>query len=681
MAFDARESGLFVPDELTAEPAWVPSGAIIDNRTDLPDEMVQQAVATYFEETAAFSGPTSFQSYASEGSMLARMKWEAPANVFDEMRLARRLADQDDDVRGTIGAMLAIAFKDGMRHLHEDEEALVLWNKMAATANLDHALKRIYREYLVTGQVTTCALFTPKSYQFTHSEVSRTITRRLAAPLIGTLRSENVRSVGDDMFGNAPLAYVPDPHTEIRLGEWLRAYFSDTTSAAKKRELQRQQPVWAYLFVERVQIENDVNLIGGTMTAYRLNPRACHRLKMPTDGPYARPPLLANFALLEAKRLLNIMDYALLQGGQNYIVIAKKGTDQRPALPEEIANLREVVRRASRSGVVIGDHRLSIEVVTPDLTELLNPDKRNMIGRKLSAALLRAPDGAIQPSGNEAEKALIEIISAVITSDRQDIRRHVEGKIYEETQQRNAGKLPNDAATLWFPKILLQGLQYFTDLVLKLRDRGDIPRSYAVEAGGWDYDAAVRQRKREKARGDDKVMVPGQVPFSSPNAGPQDNPAGRPPRGTGPDSARPRRLITRNRGETVRAEWDEETESVVRVGELTAAILEEYPEHSFGRMTSTEQRAVDEEESFQEGPVIVVPVNQDMETEGHRVIRLAEGISLIAGMTTEAGAIVACALVFRDESFTIQQAEDRAIAWGYELEVQQPTPAPEPAAG
>ena len=70
---------------------------------------------------------------------------------------------------------------------------------------------------------------------------------------------------------------------------------------------------------------------------YRLNPRMVKRSTMPKGSwKYPRPPLTANFALLEAKRLLNLMDYALLQGGSNFLVVAKKGSDQRPAVPEEV---------------------------------------------------------------------------------------------------------------------------------------------------------------------------------------------------------------------------------------------------------------------------------------------------------------------------------------------------------
>ena len=115
-------------------------------------------------------------------------------------------------------------------------------------------------------------------------------------------------------------------------------------------------------------------------------------------------------------------------------------------------------------------------------------------------------------------------------------------------------------------KIVLQGLQYFTDLVLKLRDRGDISRRSAVQAGGFDYDAEVQARKREKP--DDRIMTAPVVPFSG--AGGQQDPQGGRPRGgsrangapgsqpsrSTQDPARPRRTIQRTAGETVRAIQD-----------------------------------------------------------------------------------------------------------------------------
>lgn len=674
MAFDQTASGLMVPNQGVDTPQEAPKSVLIDNRTELPDDMVQAGVQTYFEENASLAGTSSaaFQTYAAEGSLLTRTKYNTPGNVFQEIALARDLADRDDDVRATIGAMMSVAYRDGMENLHPDEEALHIFNKAARHANMDMALKRMYREYLIAGSVTTVVPLVRQSFSIQPEGVSRRINRTVGLPRIGILPAENVRILDDDMFGAGTLGYKPPMGSALE--QWLTAYFSDTTTPAKKGEMRREKPVWASLFIEKVSVGwNDLALLQGGMDLYRLNPDMAQRVAMPADGDYPRPPLTSSFALLEAKRLLNLMDFSMLQGGVNFIVVVKKGSDARPAEQDEITNLREVVRKASRTGVIIGDHRLSLEIITPDLTEVLNSSKRELLSRRLVSALLRIPARSVEEASTEGERTATEIMSAVITSDRNDIRRHAELAIYGRTLDGNpsvfVGKEP---AKIWHSRIVLQGLQYFTDLILKLRDRGDIPRSYAVEAGGFDYDAAVQQRRRELERGDDEIMVPGDVPYSSPESGPQDNNNGRPPgarTGREDDRPRPRRTIRRTRGETIRAEWDEELNAVVRVGELTASVLEEFPEHTIGRVTAIERRAVETREIIQEGPLIAVPVNPDYQTRELRAVRLndqgaSNGISMIVGQRPN-GAIVAKALVFRDSEHSIDEAEARALRWGF----------------
>lgn len=663
MAFEETASGILVPPGQL--PAVAAGDVLIDNRSDLPDEQVRHAVVTHFEENVgSFGAPTGFQMYAGNetGSMLARTRYSTPANVFDEIKLARDLALRDDDIRATLGAMVAIAYREGMENFSADEETQILFNKIAGRGDYDGLLKRILLEYLIAQQVTTVSLYTRQSFDFTHTGVSRTISRSVAAPYIGIIPAEYIRVMGDDMFNNAPLCYVPE-NQKVR--EWLEAYFGNSVTPAKRAELARQQPVWASLFVEKTEVENNVNLIGSTVTAYVLNPLMASRLKAPCNGAYPRPLMLANFALLEAKRLLNLMDYSYLTGGVNYLVIAKKGTDTLPGQPEEIQNLREVLRHSTRSGVIVGDHRLNIEIVTPDQKEVLNPQKRKLLARQISATMLRLPPAAVEENA-EGEKAIVEIISAVITSDRNDVRRHIENKIYDDIVTRNPGIFKNGAAKIWHQKIVLQGLQFFSDLVLKLNDRGAIPRRYAVESGGFDYDAAVAEKQREDAQGHNEIMAPPSIPFSSPQMGPQDNGPGRPP-GSGPDPAKPKRLIKRTRGETIKAEYDEELRAVVRIGELTEAILEQFPEHKVGRMTSSESEALDAGGVFQKGAMISVPVNSDYDTVEHRAVRLGNDVSLIVGQT-QSGAIVTRAICFRDDSYTIAQAEDRAVAWGFFVE-------------
>lgn len=654
--------------------------AMVVNETGLPDELVMGATKDYFVENAslAWAQPTNFQLYnQSQGSMLARSDYRTPTTVKGEIELARNLAEYDDDVASVLRELIALAFGEGMEHSHTDERSLAIFNEVAKKANLDHVLKEMYREYLIASQFTTAMLFTRQEIEFTPRGASSSAETNITAPVIGVFHSEHVRVLGNDMFGTAILAYDPP---EDRLRRWLDEYFGERTTAARKAEMGREDRATANLFIGVVEpSEVEASSYGEssnwmhTGRWYRLNPRLAFRTTMPKGSwKYPKPLLTANFGLLEAKRLLNIMDYALLQGGANFVVVAKKGTDQRPAQPEEVQNLVNVVRTASKTGMIVGDHRLSFEVITPKLDELLNSEKRRLLGRKIAMRMMGVAERA-EESASNGEQSDTEVVARVVMSDRRDIQRHVENNIYPEVVKRNRSVLTKGPASLWFPKVILQGLNYFTELVLKLRDRGDIARSTAVAAAGFDWDAEVAKRKQEKASGADEIMEPASVPHSSPEAGPQDNNEGRPKGakdGSKPDPAAPKVTITKNKGETIKAWWDEEAQDIVRVGEVTYAILEEYVEtkddNENFRVSGIEREAIESGEVVVRGAAAVVPVNQGVPVNGElRVVKLREGLRMIVGYTTAERAIVAVALSFRDEVFEQGDIERRVARWGY----------------
>lgn len=694
-------SGVDYP-EPQHEPGVLPTGpqrGAIVNETDLPDGVVHAAVETFFEEHASMLGAnstTSFQRYTNEGSLLARAKFRVPRSTIEEICLARDLAERDDDVGATMGAMLAIAMGDGMRHTHEDEVAVALFDEaIGKYAGLDAVLMEMYRELLISSSVTTVQIFTRTSIPFKPQGAERTRTRDIVAPLIGVLPAEQIRVLEEDLFGKGVLALKPATGAQER---WLKEFFASSTSPARKADMRRDNPVLAAMVLaERHITEDDYTLspqeddpaYGNEV--YILNPRMVARTTFPKGSwKYPRPLLTRNFALLEAKRLLNLMDFALLQGGSNFLVIAKKGDKDRPAMPEEIANLREQVRRSSYSGVMVGDHRLSIEIVTPELTELLNPTKRKLLGRRIAMGLLRLPEYAEADSGaGQVVLSDTEIIGRVISSDRRYLRRHLEQHVYDEFVRRNpAAFAGTKAATIWFPKIILQGTQYFTDMVLKLRDRGDISRHSAVAVAGFDYDAEVQQRKLEKPQ--DRIMTAPVVPFTGqggPNGPDNQGGGGRPPggssnNGTGnqpprstTDRTKPRTTITRTAGETVRAMYDETADMTFRMGEITSAIIEQFEAAEWGRVSRAERTALDriangEVDQFVENAIHVIPVNLAHAVDNERLLRLAPGVSMVVGDTHES-AMVAKALFFRAPDFTQLTAQETAITWGYD-----PTPVP-----
>lgn len=667
-------------------PDSAPDSVVIDNRTELPDDVIEGAVHDHFVEHSnlAWASRTTFQTYAAEGSLLARRAFTTPTNVVDEIKLARSMAERDDDVASAIGQMISLAFGEGMEHQHRDERTRAIFDKLARESDLDMVFAELYRELLISAQINTAMLFTRENVEYQLSGSDEALTASVAAPLIGVLPAENIRVVGNDIFRTGQLAYEPD---NDRLRTWLDRYFDPSTTAAEKAKMGREDRISANLFVGVTEVnalDYDCPPVWGGRL-YLLNPRLVHRSTFAKGSwKYPRPLLTRDFALLEAKRLLNIMDYALLQGGSNYIVVAKKGSDQKPAQKTEVENLERVVRSASKTGVIVGDHRLSFEIITPKLDELLKPERRKMIGRKLAMAMLRLSEHDQEQGGGEGVKQDTEILQRVVTYDRRLIRRHVENRAYEECVRRNPQVFTKGAACIWFPKIILQGTQFFTDLILKLRDRGDIPRAWGVEFAGFDWDAAVEQRKRELESGDDEVMVPGEVPHSSPESGPQDSGPGRPTgsrdgEGDG-EQRRPRRTIQRTAGETIRAWYEETADDVVRMGETTLAVLDAYPDRDIGRITGTERQALTElSEAARLGNTLYVPVNPTYVTRNEKAVRLAPGLSLLVGERTTDQAIVAKVVAFREPEFDETAAEDSVLRWGFctklPIEDQPPTPS------
>lgn len=685
---------------------WVPEGArasvvkeapassvVLDNQTDLSDEQIFD----FFDENTAMFGfgqETRYLSYPSEGTMMARSKWRPPRNVIEEIAIARDFAERDDDIAATIGTILGAAYHGRYANQHEDEQVEHTFEEMSEDVGLLNVLHELHRELLISGQINSVTVFTRESYDIRPENASRVLSRSVAAPMIGVLPAERIRVLGADLFGEGTLGYVP----EGSLAQWLREFWGDHTSAAKKRQMRQQDPLAAALFIGKLVVPwNEMiesGLLSSGLDLYALNPDMVHRSTMPKGSwRYPRPLLTRDLPLLEAKRLLNVMDHALLQGGINYIVVAKKGDKDKPATQPEIANLQSLVQRASRSGVLIGDHRISLDVIQPDMTEMLNAEKRQMIGRKLSQALLRVPEFGSDETGN-AVQTFTELAQAVITDDRNLVIGHVHKYIWRACMKRNAAVFGrSDRPTIWTPKIILQGLNFWTQYLLKLYDRGDLPRKYMVEFGGYDYAAVKAQKEREVTNGHDEIFAPPPVPYSAPgqgnkpgadpsnpyhygnpNPGPNDNGPGRPPGSgnrNGPaDRTRPTRVVRRTPGEVVRADWNEEEGAVVRVGEITERVLGEYPDATLGRLTAAERAAVDARQTTNEGNVVVVPVNPGYEMDDFQAVRLASGFAMLVGHRIPDGAIVARAFCFREPEFTPHQAEDAVIRWGFPVELR-----------
>lgn len=97
----------------------------------------------------------------------------------------------------------------------------------------------------------------------------------------------------------------------------------------------------------------------------------------------------------------------LVTHNTNFIVVITKGSDQHPAKPEEIANLQAQVRVVARVPVLVGDHRLNVEIITPKLDMTLEPKRYNGIDARLTGRLYQ-----MFVLGNFCQSADTEILTA-----------------------------------------------------------------------------------------------------------------------------------------------------------------------------------------------------------------------------------------------------------------------------
>jgi hypothetical protein len=90
-----------------------------------------------------------------------------------------------------------------------------------------------------------------------------------------------------------------------------------------------------------------------------------------------------------------------------------------------------------------------------------------------------------------------------------------------------------------------------------------------------------------------------------------------------------------------------------------------------GRITTHERNALERmasepwpEQGFEAGPLTVIPVNPDEEIDDVKAVRLATGVSALVGQRAD-GAVMARALVFREPEFTVVNAQEKALGWGF----------------
>jgi hypothetical protein len=459
------------------------------------------------------------------GNLWHRDRFMTPTGFFDRMRLAQAAVLEDDVVAGVSEVTESLAFS-AVSFFAEDPEEEDVYNQIARRVDLDARLREIWRELFTVSQVYMAVTVKKQKFKVRgttpEGNQRRKVFELVAPNRIMLLDPTKVVPVGSPYGqayeGTESLAYIADRSEDAQFSETLTP---DGPADALVRELitGRYKPDLA----ERAELA-----ALGVESSYLwlLDPKKVfrHRLTTPAYRRVADVRMHSVFELLDMKHQLRQMERAHLIGGTNFIVLITKGTDEHPAQSEEVSALQAQVRTVARVPILVGDHRLHVEIVTPKLDNTLRAERWNAIDSRITARLygmFMLGNYAAGASGDDSVK-LVKVVARGMESRRHMIRRFLDKRVFGPLFEGNE-ELKSRPKLQFHPRsIALDFDAAYASFLFDLRQSKDLSRETILNQFDLDQDLEAIYRKREKEEYDDIFQT--QVPFSTP-AGPALPPA------------------------------------------------------------------------------------------------------------------------------------------------------------
>lgn len=503
----------------------------------------------------------------SGGSMFFRGRYSLTTNVYDQMMQATDAVEFDDVLGSVADATEGLAFSQiSFEMVDQDQEDI--WNQIGKNLKLQKKMKVAWRELFKVSQVyfgvdwedQVLKVRTPtipltnmdsesqgdqplsgaedlhpgglprpgKQKRARRKQFAITVPRALTV-----WDPTKILPVGQLMFGRERFAYIAsqaehDAFMRVFDGQGsdpLVLKMFDGPYTATPEEL-------AVLHEHHRDVTNKVWL-----WLFKRDAIFRHTLARADYERFSAVRLKSILPDLDIKTHLRASDRATLIGATNFIIVLKRGSDKFPARPGEVEQLREQSRVVARMPILVGDHRLSVEIVTPQTDQVLDFRRYDLIDQRLIMRALGTfkltMGSSSRGSGSGGQGPSDDEIARGIESRRNDLADTLWEHLVDQTIKRNEAVLTEAPHISYHPKRVIITLDAdIMKLVLQLRDRGDISRETELEEFQMDQQVEYVRRKREKGIDD---VFKSSVPFSSPDTNPfqTGNAGGRPAGGGG----------------------------------------------------------------------------------------------------------------------------------------------------
>lgn len=555
------------------------------NEAGVPEETVEvirgmREVASVIEKWSRSLAEGEINSPTAD--LFNRGRWAGATHKFAVMDQVSRAVEHDDILSTLADVMEALAFqKTRFEMLDDDQEDM--WNQWAADVDLDTRLREQFRELFKVSQFYVGLWWERKVYSVRDKSIEDVLddvkqqmdekeqeehereleryealpadqkfnpetgggmqkplpplpvrtkgrgnrTRKKKFPVlvptaITIFEPTKVVPVGNMMFNRERFAYIASDGENQAFTQVMAGDVVDD-QVLRLMERKYEPPKGEAQYLESMGINPQRLWLFKADAVFR------HTL---TKAPYERfAPirLEAILPILDMKNHLRASDRASLVGNTNFIVVIKKGTDKLPAKAAEIQNLQEQAKVVARMPILVGDHRLSVEIVSPALDNTLIESRWEVLDSRLVFKAL----GTFQPTiqggmgSSSGVSEMSRVVARGIENRRHEMIRTLEKAIFKAVVDKNEGVLDERPTLAFTPKRV--SLDFNTDVIqaiLKLRDRGDLSRETMLEEVDFDQDVEVLRRAREKAIYDETFTS--SVPHGSPEANPFQANAGNP---------------------------------------------------------------------------------------------------------------------------------------------------------
>lgn len=523
------------------------------NYSDVPDSALERdpQMRKLARELARWQD--NLRSSHQRGSMFDRGAFTPPNNVYDEMRAARTALEVDDIVSGVADITEAFAFQ-GMKWESVNSEESDVFNQWAGKVNMDGLLRRMWREEYCISQVIVAGQWgwheftvrgrtNPEDPEEQEQELvhptelqdqpvdpytgmrpkkpkkkgrKRRKKYRIWAPVnLTVLDATKVVPVGFSPVGPEKLAWCA---SKAEMGHW------QDVNEGRIVDLDMENFFIGHYKPDRAEAERLSKMGVPTDRLLLMNPEFVWRHTL-TKGDYEAHPQLrmkSIFGLLDLKRQLMNADRASLIGAANYILLVRKGTDDKPAQQEEIDHLKENYNFIAKMPVIISDHRLTIDIIAPKIDLTLQSEKYDVLDTRIMMRLLGTLSLGARGQRNETNLTISHAVARMMENRRHMMKRAIEKQIAKAITEHPRNRKPDGSqlieeepnlvflprhVTLGFDAALLQAM-------VSLRTQREISRETILEQFGLDQATEAMRMEHEEEFYDEIFKT--QIPFAGP---------------------------------------------------------------------------------------------------------------------------------------------------------------------